>query len=153
MNAKESIGATVLLSFSAAVSYQASRYPFGTLSRIGPGFLPFYLGLVLATLSIIILLKTILRPGEKSPASGSLLTKKKVLRVVAVFCLMVAYGFLISRLGFLVTTFLFTFTLFKFVESYNWVPSTLGALATSIGNYLLFGLWLQCQFPRGWLGW
>ena len=153
MKTKESISAIVLLSFCAAISYQAGHYPFGSLSRIGPGFFPFCLSLVLATLSIVIIVKAIFQPDEKGPVSGSLLTKAKVLRVVVIFCLMVAYGFLLSRLGFLVTTFLFTFTLFKFVEPHNWVLSTLGALAASIGNHLLFDVWLQCQFPSGWLGW
>jgi len=152
MNRKESISVIVLLSFSAAVSYQASRYPFGTLSNIGPGFLPFYLGLILAIFSIIILIKTILKSSEEGPTAESFLTKKKVLRVGTVFLSMGAYAFLMGKLGFPITTFLFTLALFKFVESYPWIPSTFGALATSILTYLVFGIWLQCQFPMGWLG-
>jgi hypothetical protein len=42
MMRKESISAIVLLSFSMAISFQASRYPFGTVSSVGPGFVPFY---------------------------------------------------------------------------------------------------------------
>jgi len=120
------------------------------VSKVGPGFLPFYLGLILAGLSVILLLKAILAPEpekEKEP-----LVMGKMLRVVSVFFSMVAYAFLLSRLGFPITTFLFTLVLFKFAESYKWMPALLGALATSIINHFVFGVWLQCQFPTGWLG-
>lgn len=156
MNRKESISAILLLSFSAAVMYQASRYPFGTVSRVGPAFMPFYLGLALAALSLIILIKALLRPtqedGRTPESTKSTSTKIKILRVVLVFLFLVTYAFLLGRLGFPITTFLFTLALFKFVESYGWVSSTLGALATSFVNYLVFSVWLQCQFPKGFLG-
>lgn len=146
---KQSIGAIVLLSFAIAVSFQASRYPFGTVSKVGPGFLPFYLALVLAGLAVILLLQAILAPQpEEAPRPA----KGKLWRVAAVFFSMAAYAFLLGRLGFPVTTFLFTLALFKFAESYKWGPALLGALATAVVNYFVFGVWLQCQFPTGWLG-
>jgi putative tricarboxylic transport membrane protein len=152
MKRKEAISAIVLLSFSIAISYQAGHYPFGTVSKVGPGFVPFYLGIVLAVLSISILIKTILKPKEEGrPAEGAS-GKRKLVRVFLVFFSMAAYAFLIDKLGFPITTFLFTLVLFKFIESYGWVSSTLGALGTSLGNYLIFDLWLQCQFPKGFWG-
>jgi putative tricarboxylic transport membrane protein len=152
MKRKEAISAIVLLSFSIAISYQASHYPFGTVSKVGPGFVPFYLGIALAVLSIIILIKTILMSkGEGRPA-GEAFGRKKIVRVFLVFFSMVAYAFLIDKLGFPITTFIFTLVLFRFIESYGWVSSTLWALGTSLGNYLIFDLWLQCQFPKGFWG-
>jgi len=65
---------------------------------------------------------------------------------------MVAYAFLVDKLGFPITTFCFILILFKVCESYRWVPAVLGALVASLGTYLIFGLWLQCQFPKGWFG-
>lgn len=152
MNRKEAISAIVLLSFSIAICFQAGRYPFGTVSKVGPGFVPFYLGIVLAVLSIIILIKTVVRSEEEGIPGGDALGKRKFTRVFLVFFSMVAYAFLIDKLGFPMTTFFFTLVLFKFIESYGWVSSTLGALGTSLGNYLIFDLWLQCQFPKGFWG-
>lgn len=152
MKAKESITAIVLLTFSLAISFQASRYPFGSVSKVGPGFVPFYLGIILAVLSIIILLRSILQPMEKSLPEKDVLGKRKLVRVSFVFFSMVAYAFLLGYLGFPITTFIFTFILFKCVESYGWASSTLGALATSSFNYLIFDFWLQCQFPKGFWG-
>jgi len=152
MHRSESVGAIVLLSFSIFVCYQASRYPLGTIGKIGPGFLPFYMGVLLAALSTIILLRVLLGPIEKDVPPWKNTTKKKALRVICVFLCMVAYAFLLKRLGFPVTTFLFTLTLLKLAESYSWVASTLIAMAASLANYLIFSLWLQGQFPKGWLG-
>jgi hypothetical protein len=108
------------------------------------------LGLVLAGLSVILLLKAMLAPDPEEAKAP--LTKGKMLRVISVFFSMVAYAFLLSRLGFPITTFLFTLVLFKFAESYRWVPAVLGALVTALVTYFVFGVWLQCQFPAGWLG-
>jgi hypothetical protein len=130
---------------------KASRYPFGNLNRIGPGFVPFYLGLVLIALSIIILLKAIIEPMQGGNTQNTLM-KEKVFRVASVFFSMAAYAFFIGRLGFPITTFLFVFGLFRIAEGYKWIPSIVGALTTTICNYLVFDLWLQCQFPKGWLG-
>ena len=149
---RESVSATVLLSFSLAVCFQAARYPFGSVSRIGPGFLPFYSGLALAGLSLVILLQALLAPGREEPEPIGGAGKRNILKVAAVFFSMGAYAFLLDRLGFPITTFLFTLILFKFCESYRWMPALLGGLIASIGNYLIFSLWLQCQFPKGWLG-
>ncbi|HSR13178.1 MAG TPA: tripartite tricarboxylate transporter TctB family protein [Thermodesulfobacteriota bacterium] len=149
-NRQQSLSAIVLLAFSLGISFQASRYPFGTVSKVGPGFLPFYLGLILAGLSIILLLKAILAPEREEAKTP--LTAGKLGRVAAVFLSMVAYAFLLGRLGFPVTTFLFTLALFKFAERYRWGPALLGALAAAVINHFVFGVWLQCQFPDGWLG-
>ncbi len=152
MRRSDSISAIVLLSFSLAVCYQSSRYPFGTISKIGPGFVPFYMGIALAALSMIILLRALLRPIEEGFTPWNHMSGCKALRVLVVFFCTVAYAFLLKNVGFPISTFLFTLTLFKFVESYRPIPSILGAVAASIANYLIFSLWLQCQFPKGWLG-
>jgi putative tricarboxylic transport membrane protein len=152
LDRKESVSAIVLLSFSLAVCFQAVRYPFGSISRIGPGFLPFYASLALAALSLVILLQALLAPGRKEPEPNGGSRRRNILKVGAVFFSMVAYAFLLDKLGFPITTFLFTLILFKFCESYRWMPAILGGLIASLGNYLVFGLWLQCQFPKGWLG-
>ncbi len=152
MHRWDSAVAAVLLSFAIFVCVQASRYPFGDISEIGPAFLPFYLGLLLAALSTAILLRALLSPVEKDSTPLKNIAGKRVLRVVGVFFSMVAYAFFLKRLGFPVTTFLFTLGLLRLAESYRWLTSTLIATAASIGSYVIFSLWLQGQFPKGWLG-
>jgi len=153
MKSKGLISAIVLLSFSIGICYQASRYPFGTVSKIGPGFFPFYLSIALAALSFIILIRAILRGAEEvSPSATGSITKEKALRVILVLIFSLLYTWAMGRLGFPIATFLFIVGVFKFVESYSWFLSILGAVSISLSSYLLFGVWLQCQFPKGWLG-
>ena len=152
MHRWDSTVGAVLLSFAIFVCAKASGYPFGNFSEIGPAFLPFYLGVMLAVLSTAILLRAILSPGEKNSPPRKPIAGKRVLRVVGVFFSMVAYAFFLKRLGFPITTFLFTLGLLRLAESYRWLTSTLIATAASIGSYVIFSLWLQGQFPKGWLG-
>ena len=90
LDRKESISAIVLLFFSLAVCFQAVRYPFGSISKMGPGFLPFYSGLALAALSLGILLHALLASGRKEPGLTEGLKRRNILKVGAVFFSMVA---------------------------------------------------------------
>jgi len=152
MHRSDSAGAVVLLSFALFVCYQAGRYPLGTIGKIGPGFLPLYLGILLAALAVIILLRSLFAAAEIGAPAWKGITVRKILRVASVLLCAAAYTFLLNKLGFLVATFLFTLILLKIAESYSWLASVLIAGTASAGNFLIFRVWLQGQFPKGWLG-
>ena len=152
MRRSDSAWAVVLLSFALFVCYKAGRYPLGTLGKIGPGFLPFYLGILLAALAVTILLRTIFAAAEMGAHVWKGFPGRKVLRVVFVLVCMAAYTFFLNKLGFMVATFFFTLILLKIAESYSWGASILIAGSASAGNFLIFQVWLQGQFPKGWLG-
>lgn len=56
--ARERIGATALLLTGVASSLISINYGLGTLRSIGPGFFPFSLGLIIALLSAVLLIKS-----------------------------------------------------------------------------------------------
>jgi len=60
-----------------------------------------------------------------------------------------AYAFLLEPLGFYLTTFMFLFILFKFTEPKSWMIPLIFAGVTVILSYLVFSIWLKCQFPMG----
>ncbi len=152
MHRSDSVCAVVLLSFALFVCYQAGGYPQGTLGKVGAGFLPYYLGILLAALALIILLRALFAAAETGAPPWEGITVRKVLRVVFVLLCTAAYTFFLDKLGFLVATFLFTLILLKIAESYSWLASFLIAGSASAGNFLIFRVWLQGQFPKGWLG-
>ncbi len=152
MHRSDSVCAVVLLSFALFVCYQAGGYPQGTLGKVGAGFLPFYLGILLAALAVIILLRAFFVREENEAPPWQGITARKVLRVVLVLLCAAAYTFFLNKLGFLVATFLFTLILLKIAESYSWLASFLIAGSASASNFLIFQVWLQGQFPKGWLG-
>ena len=145
----ESYGAIALFLLALAVIFQASLYPMGnSLKRIGPGFFPLALGVLMALFSLVIFIKSLVHPAKeetfKRPKSWS------GLMVVAGSTL--AYGFLLPYLGLFLTTFLFSFWLFKYGYPDRWWMPLGGGAATGIITFLVFKVWLGTPFPQGFMG-
>ena len=113
----------------------------GTLSQPGPGFFPFWGGVVLGLLSLIQLLKS---QKRDSLSLSGLKSSKFLLATGATL----AYLLLLEKIGFVTITFLFLFLLFR-LEYKGWVSSTAFALAGAVSSYALFKLWLKTQLPAG----
>lgn len=63
---RDVIGGLALLLIGAGVAFYAFNvYPIGTLRRMGPGFFPGYLGVLLAILGASIIAPALLRNGPK----------------------------------------------------------------------------------------
>ena len=114
----------------------------GTLHQPGPGFFPFWAGVVLALLSLILLFNS-LKNRERFSLSG-LKSPKFLLATGAIL----AYLLLLETLGFVTITFLFLFLLFR-MEYKGWVFSAVAALVGAGSSYALFQLWLRTQLPAG----
>lgn len=63
-----------------------------------------------------------------------------------------AYAFLLEKAGFVVSTFLLLFVLFKAVEHQGWRLAVGGSLAVAIASYAIFDRWLMLQLPKGFWG-
>lgn len=50
--------------FAFAIIVMLYEYPMGTASRMGPGYFPFVLGLILGALGVFIVLKALVTTGE-----------------------------------------------------------------------------------------
>jgi putative tricarboxylic transport membrane protein len=130
------------------------RLKLGSFSTPGPGFLPFLSGASLGIFGLILAFPTIfdrLRKGEESKNDKGLNKwdwKKFLNPLLAVISLLV-YIVLLEPLGFLLTTFLFLLLLFKLSEPKRWLAPLIFSVTAAILSYLLFSVWLQCQFPRG----
>jgi putative tricarboxylic transport membrane protein len=124
------------------VADSVTRLTFGTLHQPGPGFFPFWAGVVLAILSLISLFRSLKKrdrlslPGLKSP--------KLLLVTVA----LLAYLLLLETLGFLIVTFLFLLLLFR-IEYRGWGFSATLALVGAGFSFAIFQLWLKTQLPAG----
>jgi putative tricarboxylic transport membrane protein len=120
----------------------------------GPGFLPFLCGATLGIFGLILLFSTtFLKPkGEEEAKSERSLVKrnwKKFLNPLLILVVLLVYILLLETLGFLLTTFICLLFLFKLSEPGKWLmPLALSFMVTAL-TYLIFSLWLQCQFPKG----
>lgn len=80
-------GLLYLLTGTAFAGWSAFAYPLGTPSRMGPGFFPFWLGILLALTGLFILLR-LLKPGERiSIARASLRPLGWIFAAIALFIL------------------------------------------------------------------
>jgi len=116
----------------------------------GPGLTPFVLGLLLFLVSLYVLIISLLKKGgdDETPGEGQSRTNygKIGLVLVALF----AYAFLLERLGFLITTWIFLFLLFRSVGN-RWVTALVASISTVLATYFVF-TFFGVRFPPGILG-
>jgi len=62
---------------------------------------------------------------------------------------LLVYVLTFTYFGFLISTFMMLLFLFKAIEHQKWSVAVLEAILASIISFLVFGLWLDVQFPRG----
>ena len=130
------------LAVAIFAALQGLALNLGSLNRPGPGFFPFWGGVVLGVLSIVL----IVRPRRGATAWPSIRPQSgKVLLVIGA---LLAYLLLLEPLGFVAVTFLFLLLLFR-LERRGWRFSAVSAAIGTLVSYALFQVWLKTQLPTG----
>jgi hypothetical protein len=128
--------------------------PLGRIGKPGPGFLPFWLGIILALLSAILWVETAWRKQQPikrqvQPSSGGRRWPRNVLwTTIAIL----AYSLLLEYLGFLICTFFLLLFLFGIIGKQKWWVVLSGSFLVAFVCHLLFKVALQVQLPRGIFG-
>jgi putative tricarboxylic transport membrane protein len=151
MKAGDLASGLVWLLAGAAAAWVGLGLGLGSVNDPGPGFLLFWIGVIMAALAAILVVGAARGVGEVGPL-GALWAGTRWRRVVVVVAGLVVYAFLFERLGFLLSTVLLMVFLFRAVEPAPWWVAVGGAVATAVIAYVVFGRWLGAQLPRGFLG-
>jgi cation transport ATPase len=144
------VTAALLLAFALAFSAGALKYyPYWGEGGPGSAFLPFWLGLVMAALAVLMLVRRP-RPADSAvdwfPRGEG---RKRVLVVIGVTAALVAG---LKIIGMVLGTALYLAVLMRFLGRHRW-PLTLAVAAAAAGvNYLVFAYWLRVPFPVSPLG-
>jgi len=118
----------------------------------GPGFLPFLAGIALIVVSLFVLIPA-LRKWKKEQENDSLFPSRQSLKkVLLALAALFGYGIALEYLGYLLTTFLFMFSIARLMEPRGWLTTTLVAISTAVLSYFLFIVLLEVQLPKGPLG-
>jgi putative tricarboxylic transport membrane protein len=117
----------------------------GTLKYPGPGFFPVIIGVVLLFLSSLLMIMA--ARGKKTPHYDKFPPLPG--RVWLICALMFAYSFLLEIFGYIVSTALLLFYLFKYPASKKWGEAILMSAIVVILTYYFFGVLLDAQFPKG----
>ncbi len=134
---------------------ESVRLKLGSLRAPGTGFLPFLCGVCFLALGLIIVLSNASNRSKekKSPKDAEdALDWKKFLNPSLTVGVLLLYVLLLEPLGFVLVTFLCMLILFKLSQPAKWFQSTALSFVTAAVSYLLFSVWLQCQLPKGPLG-
>jgi len=76
----------------------------------------------------------------------------RFVRMIVIVLLLAAYTLVLNRLGYIISTLALMIPIFSLMEHGN-LPRSLVRGVLSVGiTYLLFDKWLDCQLPRGILG-
>jgi putative tricarboxylic transport membrane protein len=131
---------------------ESQKFHYMTDFTPGPGFMPFWVGVVLALLSIYLIVSTFLRkPGKKD--DKKLLPERHALyRVGAIMLMLFGVRFSMDLLGFPLTLILFTTAILLFLERYSPLKSVAYGIAYAATTWFVFQYVLSMGFPKGFLG-
>ena len=150
MRAADRTGAAVLLALAVAYTATAAgRYTYWTATGPGSGFFPFWLGLVLAALSILLLASAVRRPD---PGPAWLPSGHGAARFVVVVVVTALFIALLPLLGMALGTAVFLGVLLRMLEGHSWRTTAAVAVGAAVANWAVFVLWLRVPFPVGMLG-
>jgi hypothetical protein len=149
MRRADQVSGAVLLVFGVGFVVAARQYPYWTPNGPGSGFLPFWVGLVMAVLAAMLLVQATRTTG-RGPAW--LPDRRAFVRLITVVAGTALFIALLPVVGMTVGTALFLIGLLRFLEGHGWLVTLGVAVATSAVNWLVFTHWLSVPFPVGILG-
>ncbi len=140
------VTALLFVALSAYVMVEAHNLHYYTDIGPGAGFFPFWLGGVLALLSLVWLAQVSLRPvaameADFIPDQGG------KLRLLAILAALVLFNWLLTLLGFRLTMFGFLLFLLVTLGRQNLLVTLTVALVGSFGVDYVFQQWLQVYLP------
>jgi putative tricarboxylic transport membrane protein len=131
---------------------ESTRLTYKTEFTPGPGFMPFWVGVVLALLSCYLLFDSFIRKPSGKDDAKLLPATHALLRVGAILLSLVIATAVMSYFGFPLTLVLLTMAILRFLERYSIVKSVGYGIAYAVVTWFLFEYILSMGFPKGFLG-
>jgi putative tricarboxylic transport membrane protein len=147
----DQITGVVVLTFSLAVMEGSRRMPPSTTFGPGAGFLPFWLGALMAVLALLLIV-TSSRRAVAVPNQSLIPNRQALIAVGATAGGLAVYILLMERLGFLLGTALLSGFLLGVVEREGWLTTVLVAVLNAAGLYVVFHVLLGVNLPKNLLG-
>jgi putative tricarboxylic transport membrane protein len=123
----------------------------GPLNSPDAGFFPTMMGGIMCLLSMALFVKTLLQHDQSGQKERFWLRTGSWKKILISLLSLVFYMLTLDHLGYIVTTFLFILSLFKWVSAKKWATSVLAAIILSLGSYLLFKTGLGVSLPMGFI--
>lgn len=134
---------------SLAIAAGAMRLGTGNLEAPGPGFMP-----LLAAVVILVSVAAGAVLGVGGDADEVVLSRDFAhwRRPVLGMAALLAYALVVTPLGFVPSTFLLMVFLFRVAGIERWPMALVLGAVSAVGAWLVFGVGLAAQLPKGRLG-
>ncbi len=152
MRKADRIFGVIGLALSLWCYLESTKFDYMTQFTPGPGFMPFWVGVVLALLSCYLLFDTFRRKGGRKDDAKILPEKHALFRVGVILLLLFGVRFSMNILGFPLTLVLFTTAILLFLERYGVLKSVGYGIAYAAVTWFVFQYILSMGFPKGFLG-
>jgi cellulose synthase/poly-beta-1,6-N-acetylglucosamine synthase-like glycosyltransferase len=128
------------------------RLGLGTLQSPGTGFASFLGGGLLGVFGLILTFYSRMEKSSPPEIAQGIFSCEKLKQPLLALVVLFSYPLLLKVFGFILSTFLFLFFLFKAMEPRKWFTLVVISLGGSLACYLVFQVWLRVSFPKGVLG-
>jgi len=130
----------LFIAFGGAACVIALDYAMGTAARMGPGYFPRVLGLMLCALGALLVLRSFKLQG----APLSFPTFKPLAIVLASVLL---FGLVVNKVGLVIATLLLVLVASTASHEYRWRESIVAAIALAVFVVVAFRYGLGLQLP------
>jgi hypothetical protein len=120
----------------------ARQYQYGTAAKMGPGYFPFWLGVIMAALGLLILVKSL---SAKAAIDAIPQFNWKIVGLITGS--IVLYGILLPKMGFIVAIFVLVMLASSASREFNWKVSLINFVVLLGFTYSVFVMGLKLQFP------
>jgi hypothetical protein len=151
MRRADQVTAAVLFVGSLVLMWEARKLPPSFTLGPGPEFLPFWLGVLMAGLAVLLFLQA----WRRAPARGEPRVfpgLKAFVTIGATLAGLATYILVLEQLGFLLAVGLLTAFLLAVVERQRWTLSLGVAVVNAVLLHTIFRTLLGVSLPKGVLG-
>jgi len=146
INNAELWGGAIWFAISLFVFEQGRSLGYGSVNQPGMGFMMFWLGLVMAGLSLGIAVQAIKNEG---PSVRSLWAGARWVKTLIVIATFIVYAFAFTRLGFLLSTMPLMLVLLRAIDPVRWTLAVPLAIGAPLLVWWVLERLLQIQLPTG----
>jgi putative tricarboxylic transport membrane protein len=141
---KEHVGGLFFLFVGICFFFLSVKLPIGKFTQPGPAIFPLVLSLLLSIMGLLIFLS-----GKGKPKIERAKDSENLAKPLAIILLTFAFIYFMGRLGYLITSFLYLFSLFFLVSRFKWFFSAGLSAILAAGSWYFFGKILGIFLPLG----
>ncbi len=148
MRIADLIGGVIVLLLGLAVIYFSSQLEYYSEYGPGPGFLPLWVGIIIAGCAIYVIIDVL----KKHHKIGTFFRPRTKLGLHVLVIIFITF-LLLPLLGFSIGLALFAGITMRIMGKHRWLSCSLTAVVTAICIHLVFISWLTIPLPQGLIGW